>query len=222
MSNDGDALPHPSFSSSVFVNCPFDEKYKSLLRPLLFTLIYLGQKPRIASERLDSAENRVDKICELIHASKFSIHDLSRLKSSQKEEFYRLNMPFELGIDYGARRYGSHELSKKRCLILEKNSYEYKIALSDLSGVDIKSHSNQPDEIVRVVRDWFYETAGLTDSDYPKVIWNKFNDFQTYLFDSRYVDGLNEEEITEDIERMPVSEYMDSVSEWVDDGATIN
>lgn len=53
------------FDKNVFINCPFDEDYKSLLRPLLFTIIYLGHNPRISSERSDSAENRTDKICEL-------------------------------------------------------------------------------------------------------------------------------------------------------------
>lgn len=204
------------FSSSVFINCPFDDEYGALLRPLLFTIIYLGYIPRIASERLDSAENRIDKICELIKESKLGIHDLSRLKSERPDEYYRLNMPFELGVDYGARQFGSLSLNQKQCLILEKDPYDYKRALSDLSGVDIKNHKNEPDEIVRAVRDWFYETVGIGDSDYPKVIWNHYTDFTAYLFDSRSVKGLTEHEVTEDIERMPISEYIDSVQKWVE------
>src|SRR3954469_16569777 len=30
------------FETDVFVNCPFDDKYTRLLRPLLFTLVDLG------------------------------------------------------------------------------------------------------------------------------------------------------------------------------------
>ncbi len=30
------------FDQNVFVNCPFDDEYLPLLRPLLFTIIYLG------------------------------------------------------------------------------------------------------------------------------------------------------------------------------------
>jgi hypothetical protein len=210
-----DDSPVDDFDTSVFVNCPFDEEYKSLLRPLLFTVIYLGQNPRISSERLDSAENRIDKICELIEESRYGIHDISRLRSDDAGQFYRLNMPFELGIDYGARRFGSESMSMKRCLILEEAPYDYKVALSDLSGADIKNHNNKPDEVVRAVRDWFYETVGLEEADYPLVIWYRFNDFTADLFDSRFVDGLSEEDVTEDIERMPVSEYVDSVREWV-------
>jgi hypothetical protein len=40
-----------AFVTNVFVNCPFDDKYLRLLRPLLFTVIYLGLKSRIALER---------------------------------------------------------------------------------------------------------------------------------------------------------------------------
>jgi hypothetical protein len=73
----------PDFDRSVFVNCPFDAEYQSLLRPLLFTIAFFGFKPRIALERLDSLESRLEKICGLIRESKLSIHDLSRLKSTK-------------------------------------------------------------------------------------------------------------------------------------------
>ena len=54
------------FERNVFVNCPFDEAYYyPLLRPLLFTIIYVDLLPRIATERLDSGEARISKIIEL-------------------------------------------------------------------------------------------------------------------------------------------------------------
>lgn len=43
-----------TFETNVFINCPFDENYLPLLRPLLFTVIYLRLKPRIALEAIDS------------------------------------------------------------------------------------------------------------------------------------------------------------------------
>lgn len=55
-----------AFNKNVFVNCPFDDEYVPLLRPLLFTIIYLGFVPRIALETLDSGEPRVEKILVLI------------------------------------------------------------------------------------------------------------------------------------------------------------
>jgi len=87
-----------NFHNNVFINCPFDSEYYSLLRPLLFTVAYLRFTPRIALETFDSGETRIERICDLIRSSKYSIHDLSRLKATRKGEFYRLNMPFELGV----------------------------------------------------------------------------------------------------------------------------
>ena len=203
------------YELNVFVNCPFDDKYLALLRPLLFTIVYLGYRPRIASERSDSGENRLDKICELIRQSKFSIHDLSRLKAARARELYRMNMPFELGIDYGSRQHGPEFMRGKKCLILEKEAYDFKAALSDMSGVDIKSHRNKPEEVVRAVRDWFYETVGLREAPYPKVIWFLFNDFTTSLFEARLAEGIPENDVREDIARMPIPEYLNCAADWV-------
>src|SRR5215210_2568400 len=97
--------PRNNFAKNVFINCPFDPAYKSLLRPLLFTILYFGFNPKIASESSDSGEQRINKICELIESSRYSIHDLSRAKASKKNEFSRHNTPFELGIDYGSRKF---------------------------------------------------------------------------------------------------------------------
>lgn len=97
-----------SFERNVFVNCPFDERFLPLLRPLLFTIIYLDLSPRIALERTDSGESRLDKILQLIRESKYSIHDLSRSEAAAVGELYRLNMPFDLAsttaADYSVQR----------------------------------------------------------------------------------------------------------------------
>jgi len=37
-----------AFDRNVFINCPFDDGYMPLLRPLLFTVYCLGFQPRIA------------------------------------------------------------------------------------------------------------------------------------------------------------------------------
>jgi hypothetical protein len=86
---------------SVFINCPFDAEYIPLLRALLFTLTFCGLRPRIASERHDSAEVRISKILAMMRECKYSIHDLSRMEASASHP--RFNMPFELGLDIGMR-----------------------------------------------------------------------------------------------------------------------
>src|SRR3990172_2446416 len=170
------------FDRQVFINCPFDEDSLSLLRPLLFTILYLGFVPRIASERLDSGENRIDKICTLIRVCRYSIHDLSRLRAKKAGETFRMNMPFELGIDYGLRRFSRGRLERKRFLILERDRYEFQRALSDLSGVDIKPHRNEPDEVVRAIRNWFVEIGALESAPSPKAVWYAFARFASDFY----------------------------------------
>lgn len=199
------------FARNVFINCPFDEEYVPLLRPLLFTVIFLGYDPRIASERSDSGEARLRKICELIGSSKHSIHDISRLKATEADEFYRMNMPFELGIDYGCRTFSENYLATKKCLVLETEPYDYMKALSDLSGSDIKNHKDDPAEVVRSVRNWFVETVGLRDISPPKQIWYRFNEFTSDFYDARLEEGYTDE----DLNMMPVPEYIDFIKDWV-------
>jgi hypothetical protein len=147
------------FSSNVFVNCPFDDDYGPMLRPLLFTIISLGLRPRIALESLDSGEPRIEKVLRLIRESRFGIHDLSRMEATRRNEIFRLNMALELGIDFGCRRFGGRALNGKRCLILESKRYRFQAAISDLSGSDIGTHDDQPMRIVSVVREWLRDEA---------------------------------------------------------------
>ena len=128
-----------------------------------------------------------------------------------------MNMPFELGIDYGSRQHGPSFLRDKKCLILEEKAFDFKKALSDLSGVDIKSHSNEPDEVVRAVRDWFLETVGVPDADRTRIVWYRFTDFTTSLYEEGLALGIPEDHVAEDIERMPVTEYLGKVRDWIAD-----
>src|SRR3954453_12355166 len=133
------------FQKNVFVNCPFDVEYLPLLRPLLFTVIDLGFAPRIALESLDSGRPRIEKIISLVKESKFAIHDLSRLQAGKKGEFFRLNMPFELGIDVGCRLLTGDRWGGKSCLILETERHRYQAAISHLWSVDIAVHKDKPE-----------------------------------------------------------------------------
>lgn len=199
------------FSRNVFINCPFDPEYVALLSPLLFTLVYLGYVPRIASESLDSGTPRIEKIVQLITESKFSIHDLSRLQSSGKDEFYRLNMPFELGIDYGYRTFAEGDATSKRFLILEREPYRYQRALSDLSGSDISNHNDEPEDIVRAVRNWFREMGPL-DLPNATVIWDDFNLFLFDFYQAREEQGYRKK----DLRLMPTREYLDFIQDWLE------
>jgi hypothetical protein len=199
-----------AFEDNLFVNCPFDAGYYGLLRPLLFTVIYLKLTPRIALERSDSGEPRIAKIIELIRESKYGIHDLSRITAKKAGEMFRLNMPFELGVDVGCRNFGAEDLGSKRCLILEAEHYRYQAAISDLSGSDIAAHKNEPKEVVAVVRNWIANQC-RPRAPGPSKIWFAFNEFMAFNYDDLIGRGFSKE----DIEKVPIPELIDSMQDWV-------
>jgi hypothetical protein len=50
-----------AFDDNVFINCPYDVEYLPLLHPLVFTVLYAGLNPGLASEQLNSGETRISK-----------------------------------------------------------------------------------------------------------------------------------------------------------------
>jgi hypothetical protein len=195
----------PSFEQSVFINCPLDDNYRRLLRPMVFTVLYLGKSPRIALEREDSGEARINKIVELVQKSKFSIHDLSRCKADEEGELSRMNMPLELGLDLGCRLKGG-KWKTKRCLILETKRYRYQAAISDLSNSDICSHNDQPEDVIRCVRNWLVREAGA-DAVSASSIIGAFLDFNAANFDQLTLEAFTPDEI-ENIGLMDLKERM--------------
>jgi hypothetical protein len=179
---------------------------------MLFTLVYAGLVPRLASEKSDSLEHRLEKIVHLIKECKYSIHDLSRLKAAKAKELFRMNMPFELGIDYGCRRTATNYMSSKRSLILETRKYEIQKALSDLNGVDIKNHNDNPFRAVQALQHWLIETVGLMDADSPTVIWKNFSDFNSHFYQRRKAQGYTKN----DLKMMPVPQYIRFITQWLD------
>ena len=199
-----------AFDRNVFINCPFDDEYLPLLRPLLFCVLYLGFEPRIALERLDSGEARIEKIIALIVESKYAVHDISRLRADTAGEFYRLNMPFELGLDVGCRRFKGDHFAQKRCLILEAEHHRYKAALSDLSGFDIAVHDNEPFEVSTAVRNWLNSQAKLRAPG-PSQVWARFNEFMAANYDDLIARGFSKR----DIERLPLNELITCMRDWL-------
>jgi hypothetical protein len=199
-----------AFETDVFVNCPFDDPYLPLLRPILFTIIDLGLTPRIALESLDSGRPRIEKIIRLINGSKYAIHDLSRIQAAHAGEYYRLNMPFELGLDVGCSIFKTGRWAEKRCLILEAERYRYQAALSDISNSDIAAHGNEPVRALSEVRNWLNTEARLRAPG-PTAVWGRFTDFMARNYDVLASRGYS----PEDIERLPIAELIDDIGRWV-------
>jgi hypothetical protein len=200
-----------SFGRNVFINCPADSAYQELLRPLLFTVVSLGYEPRLAIARSDSGEDRLRKICGFIIGSRYSIHDLSRMRATQVGQLARMNMPFELGVDYGTRKFGPQKVRGKKFLILEKELHTFRKALSDLSGVDIKKHANDARQVIGATRSWFVETVGVKGAPSPKQLWYRFAAFADDFQRKRKSEGFSKA----DLNMMPVPEYIAFMKLWL-------
>lgn len=141
-------------SADVFINCPFDNAFAPTFRALIFAILVCGFRPRSARELDDGGQTRIDKIYGLIEACRYGIHDLSRTELDPVHQLPRFNMPLELGLFMGAKRYGGKYQKSKRVLILDVEQYRYQRFISDLAGMDIHEHGGEPMRALCEVRDW--------------------------------------------------------------------
>ena len=140
-------------NKNLFINCPFDEHYKPQFDAILFSVYYCGCKPRCAKEIDNGGQIRLDKILSIIEQSDLGLHDISRTELNDNN-LPRFNMPFELGLFLGARKFGGKRQKEKSCIIFDSHEYRYLEFISDISGQDIKSHNNDPEEIITKIRNW--------------------------------------------------------------------
>lgn len=201
-----------AYDHSVFINCPFDEDFAPVLQGVVFVVALLGFRPRIATERSDSGETRLDKIRELIAESRWSIHDLSRCQAREAGEFFRLNMPFELGIDWGCRAFRA-DRADKRFLILEEQRYRFQAAISDISGCDIEVHGGNYERAMEKVRNWLKQTTGCRAPG-PSAIRQAYVDFSEWEYEWRLSEGYSED----DIRAYPTFERLEAINEWIERG----
>ncbi len=197
------------FERSVFVNCPFDADYEPILQAVLFCIVRFGLRPRIATERANAGEARLDKIFELIESSKYSIHDLSRCQARQAGEYYRLNMPFELGLDFSCRRFGGTRHADKAILILEEQPYRYQAALSDVAGSDIQYHGGNYATALRKVRNWITGLGGFERIGAARILTD-YEDFQEWHLERQIRAGFS----GEDIRDYETAELLCGMIEW--------
>lgn len=182
-----------AYKNSVFLNVPFDRKYNRLLEAAVFAIYDCGFVPRCAREDEDSSDVRVEKIYELISESKYGIHDISRVTLDSKNCLPRFNMPLELGLWLGAKRFGNKNHRSKRALVLDKVNYRFQVFCSDIAGQDIRDHQNDADKIIHRIRNWLRNSPDYKDVAFPgpeKMI-NRYSQFRAQLRDQCKGQGLN-------------------------------
>jgi hypothetical protein len=111
-----------------------------LFHSIVFTVIHCGFRARCAQEIDDSGQVRIDKILKIVEDCQYGIHDLSRTELDRSSRLPRFNMPLELGLFLGAKRFGASLQRRKTCLILDRQPHRYQKFISDIAGQDIRSH----------------------------------------------------------------------------------
>lgn len=142
------------FETNVFINCPFDDLYDPLFNAIVFAVHDIGFRPRCSKEASNAGQFRLTKIMDIISECKYSIHDLSRTELDTESGLPRFNMPLELGLDLGCKRYGRPYQKEKVCLILDIEPFRYQKFISDISGQDIFGHNGNDAEVIEIIRNW--------------------------------------------------------------------
>jgi hypothetical protein len=186
----------PTYGDSVFLNVPFDSRFKRIFDSLVFAVHDCGFTARSALEVEDSGQARVDKILDIIDQSKFGIHDISRAGLDRVTKLARFNMPLELGFFLGAKRYGSTKHQQKRCLVLDREKYRYRNFCSDISGQDIRAHRDEPRDAIRAVRDWLSSHRSGVQMPGGSAMFERYEAFRTQLPAQARDVRLNHTELT--------------------------
>lgn len=147
----------------------------------MFTVARCGFTPRCALEVVDSAGTRIAKIEKLIEDCPLGIHDISRTELDAANRLPRFNMPFELGLFLGAKRYGDTAQRRKRCLVLDREPYRYQKFISDIAGQDIESHDNDVGKLIAKARSFLSNAAGGTPLPSGVTVSADYNAFTAAL-----------------------------------------
>lgn len=173
------SLP-PVDPSHVFINCPFDKRYKPLFDAIVFTVHQLGFQARHALIGNGEAV-RLRRIAAELAGSRYSIHDLSRVQLGGTHRLPRFNMPFEAGMAYFLHQFAPNG-QDHHMLLLDAVHHQSKVSTSDVAGLDPKVHGNDPQRVVAAVRN-FLVPNGPAAAAKPgaRHIWGRYELFRRLL-----------------------------------------
>lgn len=153
-------MPPPAVKTSpiaVFLNIPYDERFRTLYLAYTVGLVHLGFEPH-ATLSIPGGTRRLDKIFQEIQRCAFSIHDLSRVELDRKPPCStpRFNMPFELGLAVAWSKTASERNHK--WFVFESKPFRVQKSLSDLNGTDPHIHDGTVKGILRELNNAFVRT----------------------------------------------------------------
>lgn len=163
-------------STSVFINCPFDDSYGPIFDAVVFATACCGFLPRCSIECGSTSVPRMDRITQAICASKYSIHDLSRCRGEGDQNLARFNMPLELGVCM-AQKFGQNGASDHDWLLLVPKESQYIRFVSDMAGYDPKQYDVTPQSAVPVVMSWLATRPDAVLTSTPDEVVGALHEF---------------------------------------------
>lgn len=183
-------------SRDVFLNCPFDANYKPIFNAAVFTVFRSGFRLRCALEADDAGENRLAKILLIIDQCPYGVHDISRTEADGDPPLPRFNMPLELGLFLGARRFGNRRQKDKRCIVFDREPHRYQRFMSDIAGQDIHCHFGKEEVLIKELAAGLRLQSGLASVPGGNSIAREYSRFQKALPLITAARGLEVEELT--------------------------
>lgn len=181
---------------NVFINCPFSADYQEFLEAILFVVMRSGFVPRCALETDDGGQVRFDKICEIIGECGYGIHDISNTELESRTGLPRFNMPLELGLFLGARKFGGKGQARKKALIFDREAHRYQTFMSDISGQDIHSHGADVAQLIERIAAWLRGEARDPGVPGGRAMAGEFARFRLDLIGIAQSKGLERGELT--------------------------
>jgi hypothetical protein len=142
--------------NAVFLNIPYEDRFRRLYLAYIVGLVHLGLEPRVTLG-IPGDDRRLDRIMDLIQGCRYSIHDLSRVELSRGEpRTPRFNMPFELGLTVAWSKQYPH---RHTWFVCESRAYRLQRSLSDLGGTDPNIHGGTIEGVMRELCNAFVRPA---------------------------------------------------------------
>lgn len=187
-----------TYDERVFLNVPFDDEYLPIFHALVFAAHDCGLQARCALESHDGSVVRIDKLYRIMDACRLGIHDICRTQLDPIHKLPRFNMPLELGIFLGAKRYGPPLQRRKMAMILDEDRHRYQKYCSDIAGQDIRAHNNQDRAAIKAVRDWLddFPTVRRLEAPGPKIMADRYDLFKVEMPKMCAARGLDESSLT--------------------------
>jgi hypothetical protein len=131
---------------AVFLNIPYDDRFRRLYLAYIVGLYHFGLKPRVTLG-IPGGERRLERILGLIQSCRYSIHDLSRVEIDRSPPpTPRFNMPFELGLAVACSHLSA---SRHNWFLFETRPWRIQKSLSDLDGTDPHIHEGRVAGVMR-------------------------------------------------------------------------